>query len=132
MNISNARLALLVATTALLTTACSTAAYPTRETARQNASTQIQVTNYNWMDMAVYAWRDNSRIRIGTVVSGTVERFTLPVGFDLRSGALKLEADPIGSGDTFTSGPIEANPGSVVNWKIENHIALSSYHLTSR
>src|SRR5688500_15818689 len=98
MNITHARRAIFaVAATTLLTTACSTATYPTRESAaRQHAQTKVQVTNHNWMDMTVYALRDGSRVRIGSVTSGTTERFSLPRGFDLRTGALRLEADPIG------------------------------------
>ena len=133
MNIAHARLALLaVATTTLLSTACSNATYPTREVARNNAATQVQVTNHNWMDMTVYAMREGHRVRLGTVTSQTVDRFQLPRGFDLGAGMLRLEADPIGSNDTFTSEPISVQMGSVVNWTIENHIALSSYYITSR
>ena len=134
MKISFARRAVLaVAATTLLTTGCSSAAtYPTRESVRKNAATQIQVRNHNWMDMTVYAIRNGSRIRVGTVTSGMVERFQLPRGFDLAAGALRLEADPIGSDESFVSGPIAVEVGTVVNWTIENHIALSSYYLTSR
>src|SRR5688500_12906436 len=102
MNISHTRRAVMaVAATMLLTTACTTATYPTREGARQNAATSLQVANHNWMDMTVYALRDGSRVRVGTVTSGSVERFALPRGFDLRTGALRLEADPIGSNEVF-------------------------------
>ena len=133
MNVSHARLALLaVAATTLLSSACSNATYPTRESARNNAATQVLVANHNWMDMTVYAVRDNNRVRLGTVTSQTVDRFQMPRGFDLGSGMLRLEADPIGSSDTFTSEPISVQMGSVVNWTIENHIALSSYYITSR
>jgi hypothetical protein len=132
MKISHARHAVLAVAATLLTTACSTATYPTRETARAHAQTQIQVTNHNWMDMTVYAIRNGTRVRVGSVTSGTTARFSLPRGFDLSSGALRLEADPIGSSETFVSEPISAEVGSVVNWKIENHIALSSYYITSR
>jgi hypothetical protein len=132
MKISHARHALLAVAATLLTTACSSATYPTREIARENAPTQIQVKNHNWMDMTVYAIRNGSRIRLGSVVSGTTARFPLPRGFDLSSGALRLVADPIGSSETFVSEPIATSSGTVVNWTIENHIALSSYFITSR
>jgi hypothetical protein len=134
MKLSHARRAVLaVAATALLTTACSGATYPTREAARRTATTQVAVKNHNWMDMTIYAMRDgSSRIRIGSVVSGTTERFQLPLSFDLRTGGLRLMADPVGSGETFTSEPIYAESGSVVNWTIENHIQLSSFFISSR
>jgi hypothetical protein len=120
-----------VAAVTLLTTACSTATYPTRETARRGATTEITVTNNNWSDMTVYALRNGSRIRVGTVVSGSRERFRLPVGFDTGSGALRLVADPIGSNEAFVSEPMAVAPGTRVVWKIENHIELSSYYVTN-
>jgi hypothetical protein len=132
MNISHARHAFLAVAAATLLTACSSATYPTRETARQSAGTQIQVSNHNWMDMTVYAIRNGSRIRIGNVTSGASARFSLPRGFDLSAGALRLEADPVGSSETFVSEPMAVEVGTVVNWTIENHIALSSYYITSR
>jgi hypothetical protein len=133
MNVSHARLALLaVAATTLLSSACSNATYPTRESARDNAATQILVANHNWMDMTVYALRDQNRVRLGTVTSGTAARFRLPRGLDLGAGMLRLQADPVGSTETFTSEPISVDVGSVVNWTIENHIALSSYYISSR
>jgi hypothetical protein len=67
MKISHARhAAWAVAALTLLTTACSSATYPTREITRQNATTQITVTNHNWSDMTVYALRGGSRLRVGT------------------------------------------------------------------
>jgi len=132
MNISHARHAVWAAAAiTLLTTACSTATYPTREAARRNATTQITVTNHNWADMTVYALRNGSRLRVGTVTSGTEGRFRLPVGFDQRSGNLRLEANPIGSNEVYVSDPISIAPGAHLVWKIENHIALSSYYLTN-
>ncbi len=132
MNISHTRHAVwAVAAITLLTTACSSATYPTRESVRRHAPTQITVKNHNWSDMTVYALRNGSRMRVGTVISGTQERFTLPAGFDLRSGDIRLQADPIGSSEVFVSEPMAITPGSHVVWKIENHIALSSYYLTN-
>jgi hypothetical protein len=132
MNISLARHAVWsLAAITLLTTACSTATYPTRETARRNTTTELTVTNHNWADMTVYAIRNGSRLRVGTVVSGTQERFTIPIGFDLRSGDIRLEADPVGSNEVFVSEPMSIAPGARVVWKIENHIQLSSYYLTN-
>ena len=132
MNISHTRHAVwAVAALTLLTTACSTATYPTREAARRNATTQITVANNNWSDMTVYALRNGSRLRMGTVVSNTRERFTLPPGFDLRSGDVRLMADPVGSNEVFVSEPMSVAPGSNLVWKIENHVELSSYYLTN-
>ena len=65
MNNSHARHAVwAVAAITLLTTACSSSVeYPTRETARRNATTQITITNHNWADITVYALRNGSRLQ---------------------------------------------------------------------
>jgi hypothetical protein len=132
MKISSARHAALAIAAATLMTACSTASYPTREAARRNAPTQVVVRNHNWMDMNVYAIRNSQRVRIGQVTSNATARLSIPRGMDLSSGAIQLEADPIGSNESFVSQPIALEQGTVLNWTIENHIQLSSYYITSR
>jgi len=132
MKISTARHAALAIAAATLMTACSNATYPTREAARQNAPTQVLVRNHNWMDMTVYAIKNSQRVRIGQVTSNATARFSLPRGIDASSGAIQLEADPVGSNESFVSQPITVEQGTVLNWTIENHIQLSSYYVTSR
>ena len=106
MKISLARHALLAVAAATMLTACSSATYPTREAARQNAPTQILVRNHNWSDMTVYAIKNSQRVRLGQVTSNSAARLTLPRGIDASSSQLQLEADPIGSNETFVSQPM--------------------------
>ena len=132
MKILNTRRALMVAAIALLTSACSSATYPAADRAAARRSiTQLEVTNHNWMDVTVYAHSYSQRVRIGTVTSGSTGRFTLPRNFTLSSGDVRLEADPVGSSEVFMSEPIMVTPGTTIVWKVENHIALSSYHVRS-
>src|SRR5690606_36702747 len=39
---------------------------------------RVDVSNFNWLDMAIYAVRGGMRVRLGTVTSMNRERFTIP------------------------------------------------------
>jgi len=68
---------------------------------------------------------------MGTVTSGTTERFKLPSGFNVSGGQVRLQADPIGSSEVFVSEPITMTPGTTIVWRVENHMALSNHYIRS-
>jgi len=75
MKTLHAQRALAISITALLTSACSSATYPTGDSAARQ-TLQLEVTNHNWMDVTVYAVTSSQRVRMGTVTSGRTERFS--------------------------------------------------------
>lgn len=89
----------------------------------------VAVANNNWQDMDIYAVHEGERFRLGTVTSMTQARFRLPAGSFPPGGNIVLVADPIGSPNAFSSGPILANPGQTISWNLENHLALSNYRV---
>ncbi|MBW3534699.1 MAG: hypothetical protein KY453_05700 [Gemmatimonadetes bacterium] len=95
-------------------------------------SVQVEVTNNNWMDMTVHAVRGGTRVRLGTVTTGSSQRFDLPRSLNARAGDLHLVADPIGSQRMHQSRPIMVEPGGLVRWSLENHLALSSFSVAMR
>lgn len=86
----------------------------------------VQVTNNNWADMNVYMLRAGMRVRLGTVTTMGSRRFQVPKSMMSASGEVRLIADPIGSRGQFTTAPVQFWPGQTVDFKIENHIAVSS------
>lgn len=98
----------------------------------KNERVQVQVENHNWQDVAVWAVAGGARIRLGTVVTNTTGRFTLPASVAHRVNEVYLEGHRIGSNDRFQSDRFMINPGTRLVWRVENHVALSNQYIESR
>lgn len=90
---------------------------------------RVRVENHNWLDVDVYAVREGTKYRLGTVTSMTAHVFQLPAGLFTQSGDFRLLVDPIGSSEVFVTEPLLVGPGQQVDWSVENHLALSSYRI---
>jgi hypothetical protein len=103
------------------------------EISTKNQRITIQVANHNWQDVAIWANSGGTRIRLGTVTTGTTERFRLPQTISSRADNVQLEAHRIGSADdTYYSDVFMVTPGTRLVWTIENQIGLSSQYISGR
>jgi hypothetical protein len=90
-------------------------------------STTVEVRNYNWSDMVVYAVHGGMRHRLGMVTSMTTQELTLPRWLVQPGREVRLATDPIGSTATFTTEPILVAPGQRIEFTVQNHLSISSY-----
>jgi len=95
-------------------------------------SAQVQVTNNNWADMNVYLERAGMKVRLGTVTSMGKRVFGVPKAFLNSTGDFRLVADPIGAREVHVSQPVQVWPGQMVDFRIEDHIAISSISVWER
>lgn len=79
----------------------------------------VRIVNWNWSDMRVYAARDGVRSLLGLVITGTKQTFPLPADL-VRTGDLRLVADPVGSAILLSSEPFLIDHGQVVEWTIHD------------
>jgi len=86
----------------------------------------VEVENYNWADIVVYAVRGGHRIRLGMVTSMGSERFVLPSAVVTASTNVQLIADPIGGGAPYVFPPVIVERGQRVELRLENYLGLSS------
>jgi hypothetical protein len=94
---------------------------------RLRAPVTIEVENGNWLDVRVYAVRENGAYdRVGTVTSGSFVRFELPRRLTSHGMQIHLIAAPIGSTRRYRSPPVMVSVGDVIEWKLTNNLALSS------
>ena len=130
MKTTNPRIAVLALAVTLALGACAHqgASYG-GEGPGPNAPVYVEVSNHNWMDVVVYAVGYGQTIRLGSVTTGLDQRFRLPASMLVQSGALYLEAHPVGSDEVHRSDPINVNPGGRVYWSLENQLGLSSYRV---
>lgn len=89
--------------------------------------TKVQVTNNNWSDMTIYAYRGGSRVRLGRVTSFGSEVFTLPKTVLASGSGFQLFAQPFASKGGFSTDVMSVFPGQTIRLKLENNLGVSTY-----
>jgi hypothetical protein len=89
--------------------------------------TTLKVSNYNWMDVVVYAVQGNSRVRLGQVTSMSSANFRIPARMVANAvERVRLMVDPIGSIEGWQTDAISVHPGERVEFNVQNSLAFSS------
>jgi hypothetical protein len=87
----------------------------------------VKVSNYNWMDVVVYAVQGNSRVRLGQVTSMSNASFRLPARMvENSTQSVRLMVDPIGSTEGWQTDGISVRPGERVEFNVQNSLSFSS------
>ena len=110
---------------------CASAHQDASSISTKNERVTISIENHNWQDIAVWARAGATRIRLGTVTTGSTEQFRMPSAFGTRVNNVRLEGHRIGSNDLFQSEEFLVSPGTQLIWKLENQLGLSSQYIQS-
>ena len=97
------------------------------EVSDRNAPVSLYVRNNNWLDARVYAVREGTRYRLGTVTSHVTEKFVLPRTVSGGVDGVQLLILPIGSNASYLTQSINVFPGDVLGLEVEEHLPLSSF-----
>jgi hypothetical protein len=81
----------------LLTLAVGCSAMRQRGPVVERERTTVQVQNQNFLDMTVYVWSGQRRVRIGTVTGLSTQVLNLPANMVFGSATVRFEMNPIGS-----------------------------------
>ena len=92
----------------------------------QDSDIKVVVVNRNWLDVRVYAVSGSHSVRLGTVTGFGEQTFTLPRSIQAGYTDLMLAVRPIGQRGVHYSMPLLASPGDIIEFRVENHLALSS------
>ena len=101
------------------------------EALKGDGSVELQVSNFNWQDVRVYALRGGQKYRLGTVTGLTSDVLRIPKEFQDDVQGVQLLAVPIGSRDARVSPVVHVLEGDRLIWRLENNLALSSLVRTS-
>jgi hypothetical protein len=112
-------------------TATGTARLPDGPTAGRTTSAvqpaMLKVSNYNWMDVVVYAAQGNSRVRLGQVTSMSSASFRLPARMvENAAQNVRLMVDPVGSTEGWQTDGISIQAGQQVQFNVQNSLSFSS------
>jgi hypothetical protein len=100
---------------------------PGRTAADAVEPAMLKVSNYNWMDVVVYAVQGGVRVRLGQVTSMSTASFRLPsrmVGNSVQS--MRLMVDPVGSTEGWQTEGISIHAGQQVQFNVQNSLSFSS------
>jgi hypothetical protein len=92
-----------------------------------NAPIAVEVDNHGWADAAIYLVSGGLTRRVGLVTGSSSQSFTVPASFIGTMGEIQLRAHPIGTTGSMTTDLMTVQPGQVVRFTVENHLANSSY-----
>jgi hypothetical protein len=92
-----------------------------------NEPVTLQVVNFNWSDIVIYAQVGGTRARLGDVTASGRATMTLPKSLVSSTGVLQLILDPLGSRVAFRTGQIMVHGGQQVRLQIENELRLTSW-----
>lgn len=94
--------------------------------------TSVTVTNHNWRDAKIFFLRGGQRYRLGTVTSMNSQDFEIPGGLLANGSSFQILAEIIGSGEQITTDRVQAEPGLVIEWQLENVLSHSSFFIWVR
>ncbi|MFQ5702976.1 MAG: hypothetical protein ACE5HT_03045 [Gemmatimonadales bacterium] len=96
--------------------------------------TVITIDNHNSRDLRVFFVRSGSRsrFRLGTVTSKNSQTFQVPNRLLVTGAVIEVAVTVIGSSQGITTESIRVEPGLVVQWAIEEHLANSNYFVFVR
>lgn len=130
MHIIRNRAAALAA--ALVVAACSSGTRSAQLSPAPGAiNLPLTVTNQNWLDMAIYVVRGQSRFRLGEATGNTTALLRIPGTF-IDGWTVQLMADPVGSTDTYVTEPIMVWPGEHLELTMAPRMRVSSYAVWNR
>ena len=89
--------------------------------------TTLKVSNYNWMDVVVYAVQGGTRVRLGQVTTMSTGNFRIPTRMTNNGvETVRLMVDPVGSTEGWQSEGISVRAGQQVQFNVQNSLAFSS------
>ncbi len=110
---------------ALMLAACAGRARP-GEPAPAEPVTVVMV-NRNWATVNVYAVRDGSWARLGTVTTNEQARARLPQWATVGAGKVQLKVQPIGSRESYVTDPILVAAGQQITLYVQPALGLTNW-----
>ena len=126
-----ARASVAVAAVSVLFSACAQKNTGPADASSAGDVPTLMVENNKWLDVNVFAVRNGTRHRLGTVTSMQTQRFRLPTWVTVGAAELRLLIDPVGSEQTHLTEPIVVTHGSRIVFKVADYMPLSAYSVLS-
>lgn len=86
----------------------------------------LNVTNHNYLDVAIYVVHDGQQTRVGTVTGTSSAVFFLPIRLLGIGHELELYGRAIGSDAVTRTQTLIIQPGQYIEWTLETDLRRSS------
>ena len=87
------------------------------------------LNNRHLLDVNIFLQHDGQPDRIATVPSSTSRQIVLPLRMLGQSKTIRLIAEPIGDGTSYTTDVLVVQPGQIIELNVESLIARSNYSI---
>ncbi len=91
----------------------------------------VRVTNYNRLDMTVYAVSGGVPFRLGRVMTNSTRNFDLPE-MAVNQNTIQLVADPLGNLTSYVTEIVSIRPGTKIDLVVEEKLDHTSLWVTDR
>lgn len=100
-----------------------------QEAAPADAAPLLHVNNRNWQDMDVWAVRQGTRLRLGTVSSMGSSDFKVSPALSAGAGDFQLLVAPVGETKGFLTQTILLGAGQTLDLQVEHNLNLTTYSI---
>lgn len=87
----------------------------------------VEVHNRFWQEVNVYLYVGGQRARLGSVMSNRSARFSIARFGGWDSHSLRLNVDPIGTPESYTTEDFSLSPGQWAECNVEGTLQFSNY-----
>lgn len=85
-----------------------------------SSTVSVVVQNHNLVDVKIYAVSGDMMIPLGRVPRFGQEVMRIPDFCHMRTGVIRLMADPVGYRRPVLARPVRVGPGSEINWILKS------------
>ena len=108
------------------TSACGSARHSDESPSPGNSDVILEVENHHWRDIVIHLMNGNQSQRLGMVSGVSTNRFVFPYRQLATGGKVRLRANPVGGGASFTSEDVVIQIGQGIKWTLESDLKRSS------
>jgi hypothetical protein len=88
---------------------------------------ELTLNNHHWLDINVFVQHDGEASRVTTVTASSSQSLILPLWLLGESKIVRIIAEPVGEGGSYTTDQLRVDPGQSVEVNVESVLSKSNY-----
>ncbi|HEV2085677.1 MAG TPA: hypothetical protein VGR09_11380 [Gemmatimonadales bacterium] len=88
---------------------------------------ELTLNNRHWLDIDIFVQHDGEASRVTTVTASSSQSLILPLWLLGESKIVRIIAEPVGEGGSYTTDPLRLDQGQSVEVNVESVLSRSNY-----
>jgi hypothetical protein len=88
---------------------------------------ELTLNNRHWLDIDIFVQHDGEASRVATVTAASSQSLILPLWLLGESKIVRIIAEPVGEGGSYTTDPLRLEQGQSVEVNVESVLSRSNY-----